>query len=499
SQKASWVLDNRQGVCDELTSLFIAMARSVGIPARFISGISYTNSDLFADSWGAHGWAEVYFPGYGWIPFDVTYGEFGWTDPTHLKFKESADSDDPSTYYQWLGKDADLKAKDMEIKTSLVSHSGTHNVPLKLSMSILKKAVALESYNLIEADIENLNNFYYATEVYVNEPKEVKIIGDGTKSILLLPLEKRKVFWIVQVSSALDKKYSYTFPVAVRTLENISSESSFTANVRESYFDIEEMQQRVSLFEDEKEKKYSANVELECAATKNEFYQYQDAKILCGAKNNGNVFLSNANICFESECKSLDLGISQSANFSFNVEKSKTGYKELPVTLKSAIVSKSSFVNYTIKDAPKIEIENLQHPQNVSYSENFTITFTASRKSSSLPKSAVLKVTRNGIETNWDLARLENDRKFNLNSIGKELKYGKNNFNVQISYTDETGKKYETSKEFSIGLWNATLLQRVLLFMNIDTDDGWVLPAISIGVAVFILLLIFMFRKRASY
>src|SRR3989338_4683102 len=33
SQKASWVLDNRQGVCDELTSLFIAMSRSLGIPA----------------------------------------------------------------------------------------------------------------------------------------------------------------------------------------------------------------------------------------------------------------------------------------------------------------------------------------------------------------------------------------------------------------------------------------------------------------------------------
>ena len=28
SQKASWVLDNKQGVCDELTSLFIAMLRS---------------------------------------------------------------------------------------------------------------------------------------------------------------------------------------------------------------------------------------------------------------------------------------------------------------------------------------------------------------------------------------------------------------------------------------------------------------------------------------
>ena len=40
TKKASWVLDNRYGVCDELTALFMAMARSLGIPARFVSGIS---------------------------------------------------------------------------------------------------------------------------------------------------------------------------------------------------------------------------------------------------------------------------------------------------------------------------------------------------------------------------------------------------------------------------------------------------------------------------
>ena len=36
TQKASWVLDERYGVCDELTALFMAMCRSVGIPARFV-------------------------------------------------------------------------------------------------------------------------------------------------------------------------------------------------------------------------------------------------------------------------------------------------------------------------------------------------------------------------------------------------------------------------------------------------------------------------------
>ena len=87
--ESSWVLENRQGVCDEITSLFISFARSVGIPARFISGTAYTNVDY---TFGNHGWAEVYFPGYGWVPYDVTFGEYGWLNPGHITLSKSLDS-----------------------------------------------------------------------------------------------------------------------------------------------------------------------------------------------------------------------------------------------------------------------------------------------------------------------------------------------------------------------------------------------------------------------
>ncbi|MEK6905922.1 MAG: transglutaminase-like domain-containing protein, partial [Nanoarchaeota archaeon] len=56
SQKGSWVLQNKQGVCDEMTSLFVAMARSLGIPARFVSGISYTTNEEVVASVGSN-WA----------------------------------------------------------------------------------------------------------------------------------------------------------------------------------------------------------------------------------------------------------------------------------------------------------------------------------------------------------------------------------------------------------------------------------------------------------
>ena len=64
------------------------MLRAVGVPAKFVSGVAYTDSPLFTERWGGHGWAEVYFPEIGWVAFDPTFGEFGWIDVGHIKNEE---------------------------------------------------------------------------------------------------------------------------------------------------------------------------------------------------------------------------------------------------------------------------------------------------------------------------------------------------------------------------------------------------------------------------
>ncbi|MBI2652053.1 transglutaminase domain-containing protein [Candidatus Woesearchaeota archaeon] len=466
SQKASWVLQNKQGVCDELTSLFIALLRAVGIPARFVSGIAYTNSPLFPENWGAHGWAEVYFPNYGWVPFDVTYGEFGWVDPTHITFKESVDSDEPSTYYNWLGRNADLKTRKLDIKTNLIERIGYFKTPLSVEVSALKKTVNFGSYNLLTATIENLNDFYYATELYLNKPKEIKIVGNELKSILLLPREKKKVFWLLKLDENLDSRFSYTFPLVVSTLQNISSETSFTSNIRERQVSFEEVEQIAKLLEEEKEKKYSGNVLLDCKIPKNEFYEYEDVKVYCDAKNTGNIFLENADICFENKCKKISLGISQTKNVTFEINKSNFGFRESPVTLRNELVSKAAYVSFKVNDMPKIEIEDLGFPINVSYNENFTIAFTLSKKSQSNPKNIEVIFTRNGIEKKWQINELIENRKFVLNFIGKQLEYGRNNYKINVNYYDGLKKSYNVNKEFSISLANITLWQRFLLWIN---------------------------------
>jgi transglutaminase-like putative cysteine protease len=59
----------KRGVCQDYAHIFIACARSVGVPARFISG-HFLRSDGTVNQQAGHAWAEAFVPGLGWVAFD---------------------------------------------------------------------------------------------------------------------------------------------------------------------------------------------------------------------------------------------------------------------------------------------------------------------------------------------------------------------------------------------------------------------------------------------
>lgn len=77
-----FLFQSRAGYCDYFASAMAVMLRSVGVPARvasgYASGTPQADGSYLVRDQSAHSWTEVYFPGYGWIPFDPTPG---WTDP----------------------------------------------------------------------------------------------------------------------------------------------------------------------------------------------------------------------------------------------------------------------------------------------------------------------------------------------------------------------------------------------------------------------------------
>lgn len=75
-----FLFESRQGYSEYFGSAMTVLLRSVGIPARMVTGYTAGNavpdSDVYivADH-HSHGWTEVYFNGYGWIPFEPTPGK----------------------------------------------------------------------------------------------------------------------------------------------------------------------------------------------------------------------------------------------------------------------------------------------------------------------------------------------------------------------------------------------------------------------------------------
>lgn len=63
----------KRGVCQDLTHVFIAAARSLGIPARYVSGY-FHRIDGVVEQDAGHAWAEAYIPDLGWVGFDATNG-----------------------------------------------------------------------------------------------------------------------------------------------------------------------------------------------------------------------------------------------------------------------------------------------------------------------------------------------------------------------------------------------------------------------------------------
>ena len=63
----------KQGVCQDHAQIFIACARRIGIPARYVSGHLH-RTDGLEDQDAAHAWAEGWVQDLGWVGFDAANG-----------------------------------------------------------------------------------------------------------------------------------------------------------------------------------------------------------------------------------------------------------------------------------------------------------------------------------------------------------------------------------------------------------------------------------------
>ena len=102
-------LQDKKGLCLDFADLFVALARSAGIPAREVDGYAYAKEGALTPIAQAgttgdflHSWAQYYDPKLGWVAVDPTWGKtsgldyFSKLDNNHLAFSiKGVDSESP--------------------------------------------------------------------------------------------------------------------------------------------------------------------------------------------------------------------------------------------------------------------------------------------------------------------------------------------------------------------------------------------------------------------
>lgn len=131
---AKATLASREADCSEFSQLFVSMARSLGLPARMVTGMAYSGR-----SFGGHAWVEVWIG--RWVELDPTWGT-DFVDATHIRSASGA-----------LISSASLNLLDVEVLEAKRTAAPFHATPELLAKELLA-GIAADNPSALEASID---------------------------------------------------------------------------------------------------------------------------------------------------------------------------------------------------------------------------------------------------------------------------------------------------------------------------------------------------------
>ncbi len=438
---SSWVFENGIGVCDEISNLFVSMMRSIGVPARFVSGIVYSNTDL---GFGNHGWAEVYFLGHGWIPFDPTFGQYGYIDPGHIKFQDSTDSGVSALAYRWKSRDATVSSDSLNVSAVLREKKSHVKKIVNISVTPYEREVNFGSYLPIRVTVKNLADYYVPVQVYVT--KSPKIIGKTQAYVLLKPREEKDVYFLAEIEPDLDSEYLYKSLVEAKTNWLTVGDASIEYHREAPFISKIEADTIIALDEEREQKEFFSDVDIYCDTEKKSYYPDEKMNITCATANSGNTPLSLITVCLEESCEEISLGLGGYQEFSYQ----RWPKKEFTFSVETPDKFKEKKIVPSIINIPVVSLSNFT-PTSLSYGETATASFIVEQKDTDN-----LAVFVNGKKVSVV------DKKGELLLSGKEASMG---VLVEIHYKDAAGKEYSLKKRLSVEVNDLPLYLRLKRFL----------------------------------
>ena len=122
-------LANRRGVCQDFAHIFITLARSLGVPSRYVSGYVFRDAARAQRSTegASHAWAELLLPDVGWVGLDPTNNVAA--DERHIRVAIGRDyADVPPTRGVYKGVTAVRSELSVAVQVGPVSSLATGDV-----------------------------------------------------------------------------------------------------------------------------------------------------------------------------------------------------------------------------------------------------------------------------------------------------------------------------------------------------------------------------------
>ena len=452
-QKASWVLENRYGVCDEITTLFISLLRSVNIPVRFVAGQVYSNKE---ESFGNHGWAEVYFSGYGWVPFDVTFKQFGWIDPTHIKLATEFDPSESSVGYTWRTENTKININPLDIKTRILSASGSADKLADISVEALRNRVSNGSYVPIKVTVKNLQDYYLPLLVSIT--KAPSLLENTEKPVLLAPHEEKTIFWTTVMPSDIMENYAYTTFIEAKAVFAGTASANISFSEGKEYFSQEWALDTVQRLSPRAEKEFLPDLEIVCNPLKEYYYRDETAQIKCSLQNKGNTNFQPMKVCFEAQCKDADMLIGEKKEISWNIKLEELKESDFVISVESRDMVKYAYPKLNIIEIPLLEISEFK-PSEITYGIDSNMSFILN--SNAHARNITLDVKNAGYSP---ISVFSGVREIVIPFNSKQAKNG--NVNVKLIYYDEIGKMYSFEKEFSIFVTDIPWYTRLAMWIE---------------------------------
>ncbi|MCF7871930.1 transglutaminase-like domain-containing protein [Candidatus Woesearchaeota archaeon] len=456
SLPSSWVLENRRGVCDEMSNLFVSMVRSLGIPARVVTGVAYTDSDLFIDRWGPHGWAEVYFPDYGWVPFDPTYNQLGFVDASHIKLDQGLDSERFNTGYSWRGSGVDLVPGKHSMDNFILEKGVVLKENVVVDLEYLSDDVGFGSYNVLKANVRNLNDYYVAFPLTVASMKGVDVLDEFTKDLLLLPGDETEVSWILRVDDNHLDNYIYEFPMFVYTAGGFNVSRSFSSKKSSQKFSFEAAQ----VFAVNSVSQIDSNINFRCIPDKKSVYVNESLEVHCTINNDRN---ENVRVCVDQrDCvvATPDMYDFVVLNYSFN----EPGFRTFVVEAKKLPFVEQSFVSVNVVDDIRVDFGFLSVPDVVDYDDLLNVSFSLIEVSGDAFNVSV-ELVHDFFSETWNFDSLESIHQFSYLVPAKNLKVGENEFLIKVTYHDLLNKEFVVEDVLSSRV-DSNFFESILMFFN---------------------------------